>query len=193
MIFRAECKNSTLFDDTPNNRIGRYERLFQYIYGMISIITGLLMVFALHPFHVSVCEIEHNSEAQSLQITHRIFLDDLEQAINDANKSYFDLYEPQNPQLVDKLIKEYIEEHFQLTVDGQVVTGNYLGHEADLEAAWCYVEVRNVSTLSKVTILNTILFETFSDQANIIHVTFNGVTHSTQLAGEKKSDTLTFE
>jgi hypothetical protein len=160
---------------------------------MFRIIYGLLLTAALHPFHVSVCEIEHNSEANTLQITHRIFLDDLEQAINDANKSNFDLYEPRNPQLVDKLIGEYIGEHFQLTVNGNPVTCNYLGHESDLEAAWCYVEVKGVKTIEEVSVFNSILFETFADQSNIVHISYGGTTRSFQLAGEKKSDAIRFE
>ena len=33
---------------------------------------------AIHPFHVSVCEIEFDQKTEALQITQRIFLDDIE-------------------------------------------------------------------------------------------------------------------
>jgi len=146
-----------------------------------------------HPFHVSVCEIDHNPDTKSLQITHRIFIDDLEQGINTSNNSEYDLYDPQNPQLRDQLVKDYLLENFTILVDGKKKKMNFLGLEVDTEAIWCYVEIEGVRKLKELEVHNSLLMEIFPDQANIIHVTFEGEVKSVQLIGDKTSETVSFE
>lgn len=152
-----------------------------------------LLLLILHPFHISVCDIEHNPEQNSLQISHKIFLDDLEEAINSANQTSYDLYEPKDPELVDRLIGNYILDHFQVMVDRVQPEISYLGHEKDLDAAWCYVEIKGVNKIKNLQVINNILFEIHEDQTNIVHVSYNGVTKSTRLAGDKYQDTIDFE
>ena len=52
---------------------------------MINIFTIVTTIFFsyLHPFHVSVCDVDFKEESKSIQVSQRIFLDDLEKALNE--------------------------------------------------------------------------------------------------------------
>ena len=159
---------------------------------MFSVLISSILLLWTHPFHVSVCEIEHNADNKSLEITHRIFIDDLEEGINRAYVSDFDLYDPHDRDLVDKRIGEYLLDHFKIYLNGKEASANYLGHEADTEAIWCYVEIEKVKSLKVVTVENSLLMEVFPDQSNIIHINYEGEVKSIQLAGDKTAEELIF-
>ena len=78
-------------------------------------------------------------------------------------------------------ISDYLKKHLQLKIDGKAVSIEYLGFEKEGEAAWCYLQVSNVSSVKKIEITDKILHETFNTQINIIHVTVNGERKSNRL------------
>ncbi|MEO1098652.1 MAG: DUF6702 family protein, partial [Bacteroidota bacterium] len=66
-----------------------------------SMVLALLSI--LHPLHVSVCEIEYDSNKKSLEIIQRIFLDDLESEIRlDLNQPELDITLPNNGLTLDQ-------------------------------------------------------------------------------------------
>jgi hypothetical protein len=56
-----------------------------------------------------------------------------------------------------------------------------VGFEVEKEAAYGYVEVTNVPSLSKLDITNTVMYDKFDDQVNIMHVKYKGERKSTKL------------
>ncbi|MFM2339019.1 MAG: hypothetical protein RL115_2212, partial [Bacteroidota bacterium] len=61
----------------------------------------------LHPFHVSVIEVNHSSTDKSLEISCKIFTDDFERALIKNYKTKVDLIHPTNKAAMDTLIKKY--------------------------------------------------------------------------------------
>ena len=159
---------------------------------MLASLISIFLSIWLHPFHVSVCEIEHNPENRSLQITQRIFIDDLEEGINLKYDSDYDLFDPHDRELINEKIGAYLLENFSIYLNGKKVAMNYLGHEADTEAVWCYIEVDKVKKVETIEVHNTLLMEVFADQANIVHITYSGQVKSIQLAGDKRFEELIF-
>jgi hypothetical protein len=53
-----------------------------------------------------------------------------------------------------------------------------LGFEREGEATWCYLEVKNIPLVKRIDIQNSILYDSFSDQINLMHVTVKGVRKS---------------
>ena len=66
-------------------------------------------------------------------------------------------------QEVEEMLEKYLQEHLVLKVNDQPVDINYLGHEMDREAIWCYLEVQNIKAVQKVEVENSILFEEFDE------------------------------
>mgnify|MGYP001084203842 CR=1 FL=1 len=155
----------------------------------------LTLLSFVHPFHISVTSIYHASEESSLQITVKIFADDLEEALNrDTNgaTTYVDVLNPPNPIRLDSIVQNYLQKHLAFTVNEKTTQPQFLGFEREDLTMWCYLEVTAVKKLEKVTVQNTLLLNTFEDQANIVHVRANGIVKSMKLAHDQTADTITF-
>lgn len=151
----------------------------------------------LHPFHVSVCSIHYAGEEESLQITMKIFADDLEEALNKApyrldEEPYIDVLNPQDPQVIDAKVEQYIRKHFELTVNGEITEPVFLGYELEDLAMWCYLEVTGIKKVDTIKIHNSILTTSFDDQVNIVHVDYQDAIKSMKLAGNKLTDEVKF-
>lgn len=155
---------------------------------------NFLVVFNFHPYHVSVCEIEYKSIEQTLQVTHRIFIDDLEAALRDQHQEeWFDIVNPQNEQQRDTWIKEYVSQRFSIRLNNDLIKGNYLGHEFEYDVIFCYIEYSDCIEIKNIEVTNTILLDQFEDQTNLVHVTFNDNVKSLKLEPRKPKGTLEFK
>ncbi len=162
---------------------------------MIGAIIWLLVTFNynLHPFHVSVCEVEFSAKNKSLQITHHIFLDDLEEALKEYSGKPLDIINPKNQLERDRLIKNYIMENFSVKVNGKSTPGNYLGNEMEEDAMYCYIEIKGVKKIKELEITNTIMMSKFEDQVNLVHVNYLGKIRSLKLGRNYSTDRLTYD
>lgn len=147
----------------------------------------------IHPFHVSICEIEHDVETKALQVSERVFLDDLEETLNKVYDIQLDIVNPEDRKLRDSLIRDYILSHLIIMIDGKQRKREYLGHEIEKDALWCYIEYYDVKKMKKISITNTIFFEVYEDQNTLIHMTYNGITKSKRLTKLKPTEVYEFE
>lgn len=138
---------------------------------------------APHPIHIAISEVHYARESQSLQVMHKIFIDDLEDHIKriEAQKGKeISLFLASKKEVADAdtYIESYVRNHFTIKADGKVLTGKYLGKEYETDAAWIYVEIENTAQPRQVEITSTFLMDFHSDQTNFVH--FN-------IGGQKKS------
>lgn len=145
-----------------------------------------------HPIFVSVTEIEHNAKEQTLEISCKIFTDDLEKALRNAYKTRVDLAEEKLKPAMDKLINEYVQKHLQVSVEGKPARLQYLGFEKIDEAVYSYYRADNIATVKKMSITDNILFEYKAQQMNIIHVIVGGNRKSTRLSNPETAAVLSF-
>lgn len=151
-------------------------------------------VLFLHPIHLSVSEINYSEKDKALQITSRIFLDDLELSIqNELNEKELDLLEPGKGRTTQQLINDYVTKRLTITLDGKLQKLNFLGFEREDPAVICYIEIENVKKFKSIEIKNDVIMETHHDQSNLVHVTYKGPVKSLRLVRDKPSDALTFE
>lgn len=146
-----------------------------------------------HPFHVSVCEINHDGKTNALQITHRIFLDDFEEGLNKEYHENLDLLNPKDLDKINRLVAEYLSKRFSISVNGKKRDIEYLGNEMAKDVMWCYMEVSKVRRVTSIEIEDKVLFDAFEDQSNIIHVDYNDQIKSLRLVRDKSSDIIMFE
>lgn len=125
---------------------------------------------ALHPFHVSVVEINHNADDKTFEISCKIFTDDLEKVLTRNHKRPIDLINPGDRKATDKLVGDYIMKHLTVGADGKGLALNYLGYEREDDVIYTYLEVSGVAAPRKVRVQNQILYDLYTDQTNIVHV-----------------------
>lgn len=148
---------------------------------MIANIFLFLFFSLLHPLHLSVVDIHHNPENRSLEITQRLFADDLEDALRQFTADKVDVLNPPNPEHLKKIIGDYVLQNFNLYLNDKAAKLNYLGYEREEEAIWVYFEVTKVPDFRSIEVTNTVFFEMFDDQTNLINVKKGGKIRSMKL------------
>lgn len=134
-----------------------------------------------HPFYVSVTEINHNEKEKTLEIACKIFTDDLESTLNKNYNTRIDFFSDKTNDIATKCLNDYIGRHLLIQVDGKPVKAQIIGFERESEALWSYYEVKNVASVKKMQVRNSILYDAFKDQINLMHVTVNGSRRSSKL------------
>ncbi|WP_298738212.1 DUF6702 family protein [uncultured Chitinophaga sp.] len=151
-----------------------------------------MWIALVHPFYVSVTEIRHNAAGQELEVSCRIFADDLEAALKAANKTSVDIIHPANRKTVEGFINNYLQQHLHITVDGKPVTLKFLGYQIEEEAAWCFLEAKQVPSVKKLRVTNDILYSQHESQINMMHVIVKEERKSTKLDNPEKEAEFVF-
>ncbi len=136
---------------------------------------------ATHPFYVSVVEINYNGKDKALEISCKVFTNDFETTLGKFVNGKIDLADPKTKSVADKAIEGYIVKHLQIKLDGQPVPFQFVGAENEAEATWSYFQAGNINAVKKIEITDTMLYESYEAQINIIHVSVNGIRKSTKL------------
>ncbi|WP_444935762.1 DUF6702 family protein [Microbulbifer sp. JMSA004] len=134
-----------------------------------------------HRYHFGLTDISVNERTQTLEISHRFFVADIEKALSiSASK---ELNEAQ------KQMENYVNSRFQISQEnGEVVKLNWVGMEADVHDIWIYQEVPIVDISSKkLNVKQSMLMEIERDQVNTLNVNNGRGTQSYTLKpGESK-------
>lgn len=159
---------------------------------ILPLLATVLLSARPHPFHVTVIEINHNATDKTLEISCKLFTDDFEKVLAQNYKSKVDLTNPPNKAAMDSLVKKYIFSHIALKGNGKPLNFSYVGFEVEKEATYGYFEVDNIPSVNKVDIVNSLLYDLFDDEVNIVHVIVNGNRKSTKLNYPDKEATISF-
>lgn len=135
----------------------------------------------IHPYYISVVEINHNATDKTLEISCKIFTNDFETTLEKNYRSKVDLVNPKDKAAMDKIVSDYITKHLSFKADGRAVSFSYLGFEKQDEAIYSYFQVDNIATVKKIDVTNSILHDFSDQQINIIHCTVGGKRQSTKL------------
>lgn len=136
---------------------------------------------APHPLYITVTEINHNAKDKILEISCKIFTNDLEAVLEKGAKTKVDLSSSKDKTTTDKLIDEYIEKHLRLKVDGKPAGLHFVGSEKEADGTWSYFQVNDVTAVKRIDAINDLLYDGFNQQINIMHVTVGGQRKSTRL------------
>jgi hypothetical protein len=135
----------------------------------------------LHPFHISSTDVNYNPKTNTLEISCRIFTDDFELALANNYKVKTDLSAASQHKVMDALVKKYALSNIGFRTSSKTLSLSYLGFEKDNEATIVYLESEPTPGLKKLETTNSVLYDQFDDQANIIHLTGYGKRKSAKL------------
>ena len=146
----------------------------------------------LHPLHLATVEIDHNATEKTLEITCKTFWDDFESILSKKNGSKVDLVGGKDTAGNNKKIFEYIKSHLQITIDGKPTQMSFIGYEKEDVVVYSYLQVDDIASIKKVSIVNSIMHDMFDDQVEIIHMIVNGNRKSTKLDYPAKNAEFSF-
>ncbi|WP_313808452.1 DUF6702 family protein [Flavobacterium sp.] len=134
----------------------------------------VLCSFAVHKFYVAIYQVNYEPKKKELQITTRIFIDDLEKALETRfHKKIYLATSKEIPQ-TDDLIKSYLSEKFRISVNSSSKSLKFLGKETEDNVLICYLTTPVLEKINTISIHNSVLTETYDEQQNIVHFKVNG-------------------
>lgn len=135
----------------------------------------------VHPYHVGSVEINYNSKTKTFEISARLFLDDLETALNKKYNQSLRFGSDKNKEAINKTLESYFSEYFKLKNNNKFLKINFIGYEEDQEAVNIYLESEITETPKKVETAVSLLYNLYDDQMNIVHIIVNGNRKSSKL------------
>lgn len=146
----------------------------------------------MHKFYVSVTQFDYIEDRGELQITSRIFIDDLEKLLRERYDESITLAGDDEPDTVDDQIGKYLSQKITVSINGEQKTFEFLGKEYEDDIAICYMEISGITSIETLEIGNSVLFEIFEEQQNIIKTKINSKRKSFILIKENDKGLLNF-
>lgn len=173
------------------NKIDKWILLFMLPFLWVSG-TALKPERSPHPFYISVTEINHNATNKTLEISCKVFIDDLEATLK---KNFHTAVDLSNAALQDRsgvLVDKYVQQHLHISANGKPAVLKFIGFEKVSESVYCYFEAAGVTAVKKLDVDNSLLQDFTQEQINIMHVTAGGRRQSTKLNFPERNASFSF-
>lgn len=142
---------------------------------LLILILPLLAFTVAHKFYLSVTHIGYSEKEDALQITTRIFIDDLDMVMQERYGAKTQFGTDSESDQANVLLEKYLKAKFAIEIDGQKREFQFIGKEYDTDMIICYMEVPKVGLAQAQTIQvqNEILTDIFDEQQNVVHFKVN--------------------
>jgi hypothetical protein len=139
------------------------------------------MLLWIHPFFVSMTDLNFNDKDKTLEVSVRIFTDDFENTLRKYHKDKIDILHPANKTLMNEYVSNYLKNHLQISINNSQVSLEFLGYEQEEESIWSYFQVSNITSIQKIEIENSLLYELTHNQINLVHAKVGSKEQSSRL------------
>lgn len=140
---------------------------------LIPLILVLICGFSAHKFYVGVFQIDYFKEKKYIQITARLFIDDLEKALQKKYSKHFYITTKDEIPDANKYIETYIKEQFLIKLNNKNQSLTMLTKEQEDNIVICYLKIPFSEKIKTFELTNTILTDIFSEQQNLVHLNNN--------------------
>ena len=144
-------------------------RVFKLSIAVLIVLISLTSFMSFHKYYVSVTDIEYATEAKSLQVISRLFVDDMEKVLQERYNDSIKIED----KLVDTYIEKYYSKKLLISIDNELKQFNFIGKEIEDDMVHCYFEIENISNIETISVTNKLLFDVFDSQQNITHLKIN--------------------
>ena len=156
--------------------------------GILILLLPLLAFTTAHKFYVSVTNIGYSEKDDALQITSRVFIDDLGQVLKERYDIDAKLSTDEESKLADAYLEKYFRAKFMVEINGENKSYEIIGRKYDNDVCIFYLELAAIElpSVKSIQIQNKMLTDLFDEQQNVVHFKINGKKKSFVLI---KSDT----
>ena len=131
-----------------------------------------LSSFGVHKFYVSIYQVDFVPEKKRIEITARIFMDDLNIALEREFKIKTQVGEKSETPEDLVFLQKYLKKHLRISADGKEQNVQFLSKEIDNNVVIVYLKINEIKKFSSIKIVNSALLEIYSDQQNIMQTNF---------------------
>ena len=135
---------------------------FLHIVGIFALM--VMTSFGTADFYSSMTKVDYVEGSKTLKFTTKMNT----QHISDAIKI--------NPNTAgfEAEVKKYVNNNFDLFINGSPKTLTFTGSQVNGESVWVYYEAGGVGEINTLKIKNTIMLSTFPKQFNIVNIAYKG-------------------
>lgn len=133
-----------------------------YLTGFLALVS--LMSFAVFDFYSSMTKADYIEGSKTLKFTSKINTGHISDAIKiNRNTAGFEAE-----------VKKYVNNNFDVYVNGSPKTLTFTGSQVSGETVWVYFEANGISDINSLKIKNTILLGAFPKQINLVNIAYKG-------------------
>ncbi len=148
--------------------------------------------FTAHKYYLSLTQIEFNNSKSSIEVITNVFIDDIETALNAIHSKKFKLDTKNELKDSDTYFNQYLQNNLAFKIDGKSVEFQYLGKEYDGDVVFFYLEIKNIQSVTKIEVENSLLLKHFPKQQNLVKSKVNKKHKSALLTKSEQTGTLTY-
>ncbi len=124
----------------------------------------LLMSFMNADFYSSMTKVDYLEASKTLKFTTKLNTSHISDAIKiNPNTAAFEAE-----------VKKYVNNNFDLYVNGSARTLTFTGSQVNGESVWVYFEAGGITDINTIRIKNTILLSAFPKQFNLVNIAYKG-------------------
>jgi len=130
----------------------------------------------LHPTYVAVVQIDFNTKDKFATLLCKTFTDDLDLALQKQFDKKESIPNPTDGKELSAEIQQYTKSHLQININGKPANYSFTSYKEDKEnnSVGLYFRINNISDITKINIIDTIFYELYDNQIQILYVTVNG-------------------
>jgi hypothetical protein len=148
--------------------------------------------FTAHKYYLSLTQIEFNNSKNSIEIITNVFIDDIETVLNDIHTKDFRLDTKNELKDSDMYFNQYLQKHLAFKVDEKPVEFKYIGKEYDGDVVFFYLEIKDIPSVTKIEVENSLLIKHFPTQQNLVKSKVNKKHKSALLTKSNQIGILTY-
>lgn len=133
-------------------------------------------VCSAHPIHLSVTNLEYFEKGKYFQMSIRLFVDDFETILNYKNNIEINLGKQNELKEAKYYINQYITHNFFIEInDKNIPLNNFILTDYEIKdvSIWITYKIKYRPNFNNLKITNTLMFDLFSDQKNMLIYTQN--------------------
>jgi hypothetical protein len=152
-------------------RCGIYEIKKMRWVGLIVLLVGSSW---LHPVHVSVTNLDLDPVGGKVELSVKIFADDFQDLIMNKYGVQLNIVGQEDPGEKISAVNEYIQESLQLAFnEKETAILQFVESKLNEGAIWLFYRYEHPGKIRKVDILNRVMLEKFSDQTNLMIISYD--------------------
>ena len=140
---------------------------------LLVLLFSFLSAFTLHKFYVGVFQIDYFKEKKAVQITARLFIDDLEKALYKKHNKHIYITTKDEIAEANTLIANYLSEKLKIKINNKSQSLQFLTKEQEENIVICYLKIPFKDNIKDLEITNTVLSDIFKEQQNLVHLNLN--------------------
>ncbi len=139
-------------------------KMKNYFYVSAILTLFVLMSFMNVDFFSSMTKVDYIEGSKTLKFTTKMNTNHISDAIKiNPNTAGFEAE-----------VKKYVNNNFDVYVNGSPKTVTFTGSQVSGETVWVYFETGGVSDINTLRIKNTILLSAFPKQINLVNIAYKG-------------------